>query len=180
MVKPNLPKISNIFVNKLTQYDKWDGNLANRLGSIRLLSWWGRLKTVAEAWFTMIFSLVYILTLLWRRSLPYRNQSIDLHSKAMDCFLYYRNQSIDLHSKSMDCFLYDRDLRHKRFKNEFLENYSIFQLQNRTLYKNGRVKWKNNVIRWRFAINLQKYTFLSKNADFSKIWYHYFKRVSLF
>ena len=26
----------------------------------------------------------------------------------------YRNQSIDLHSKSMDWFLYDKDLRHER------------------------------------------------------------------
>ena len=30
--------------------------------------------------------------------------------------LSYRNQSIDLHSKSMDWFLYDRNLRHKRVK----------------------------------------------------------------
>ena len=36
------------------------------------------------------------LTLSWRRSLSYRNQSIDLQSK------------------SMDRFLYDRDLRHER------------------------------------------------------------------
>ena len=28
--------------------------------------------------------------------------------------LSYRNQSIDLHSKSMDWFLYDKDLRHER------------------------------------------------------------------
>ena len=28
------------------------------------------------------------LTLSWRRSLPYGNQSIDLHSKSMDWFLY--------------------------------------------------------------------------------------------
>ena len=28
----------------------------------------------------------------------------------------YRNQSIDMQSKSMDCFLYERDLRHERFK----------------------------------------------------------------
>ena len=30
--------------------------------------------------------------------------------------LSYRNQSIDLHSKSMDWFLYDKDLRHERIK----------------------------------------------------------------
>ena len=28
--------------------------------------------------------------------------------------LSYRNQSIDLLCKSMDCFLYDNDLRHER------------------------------------------------------------------
>ena len=42
-----------------------------------------------------------ILTLSWRRSLSYRNQSIDLQSK------------------SMNWFLYDRDLRHERV-NTFL------------------------------------------------------------
>ena len=30
--------------------------------------------------------------------------------------LSYRNQSIDLHSKSIDWFLYGRDLRHERIK----------------------------------------------------------------
>ena len=43
------------------------------------------------------------LTLLWRRS------------------LLYRNQSIDLQIKSMDWFLYDGDLRHKRV-NELHKN----------------------------------------------------------
>ena len=31
----------------------------------------------------------------------------------------YRNQSIDLQSKSMDCFLYNRDIRHERVKFSF-------------------------------------------------------------
>ena len=43
----------------------------------------------------------YSLTLSWRESLSYRNQSIDL---------FY---------KSMDWFLYDRDLRHERVKQYF-------------------------------------------------------------
>ena len=58
----------------------------------------------------------------------YRTQSINLHSKSIDLFIWwgslvlilswwrsisYRNQSIDLLCKSMDWFLYDRDLRHK-------------------------------------------------------------------
>ena len=41
---------------------------------------------------------MWILTLSWRRSLSYRNQSIDFSSK------------------SKEWFLYDRDLRHERFK----------------------------------------------------------------
>ena len=37
------------------------------------------------------------LTLSWRRSISYKNQSIDLHSKSMDWFLYnrdYRHESV--------------------------------------------------------------------------------------
>ena len=45
----------------------------------------------------------YALTLSWRRSLLYRNQSIDLHCKSMEWF-------------SMEWFLYNRDLRHERIK----------------------------------------------------------------
>ena len=42
----------------------------------------------------------------------YRNQSIDLHSKSIDWFLYVDNtgifnQSKDLQSKSIDWFLYE-------------------------------------------------------------------------
>ena len=44
------------------------------------------------------------LPLSWRRSLPYRNQSIDLQSR------------------SMDWFLYDRDLRHEKVKDTHKEN----------------------------------------------------------
>ena len=46
------------------------------------------------------------LTPLWRRSLSYRNQSIDLQSKWMDWFLY------------------DRNLRHKRVK---YDNTDLYQ-----------------------------------------------------
>ena len=44
-----------------------------------------------------IFHVMFLLILLWWKSL-------------------YRNQSIDLHSKSKNQFLYDRDLRHERLK----------------------------------------------------------------
>ena len=82
-----------------------------------------------------------------------RNQSIDLHSKSIDLFLYegntdnglimavffnlnrrltllwrrslsYRNQSIDFQSKSMDWFLCDTDLCHERVN--FLTQSSQF------------------------------------------------------
>ena len=46
----------------------------------------------------LIKKTVWPLTISWRMSLSYRNQSIDLQSK------------------SMDWFLYDRDLRHERAK----------------------------------------------------------------
>ena len=35
------------------------------------------------------FFLNFLLTLSWQRPLSYTNQSIDLHSKSMDWFLYY-------------------------------------------------------------------------------------------
>ena len=52
------------------------------------------------------------LTVLWRRSLSYRNQSIDLQSKLLDWFLY------------------DRDLSNKRVKQTFegIIYFSSFQL----------------------------------------------------
>ena len=38
----------------------------------------------------------------------------------------YRNQSVDLQGKSMDCFLHDRDLRHERVKG--IESFVRFSL----------------------------------------------------
>ena len=49
-----------------------------------------------------------ILTLSWRRSLSYRNQSIDLQSK------------------SMNWFLYDRDLRHERSNKYTWQKYQQY------------------------------------------------------
>ena len=40
--------------------------------------------------------------------------------------LSYRNQSVDLQGKSMDCFLHDRDLRHERVKG--IESFVRFSL----------------------------------------------------
>ena len=68
----------------------------------------------------------YVLTLLWRRSVSFRNWLLyerDLcHERVQELTLLwrrslsYRNQSIDLPSKSMDWFLYDNGLRHERVK----------------------------------------------------------------
>ena len=58
------------------------------------------------------------LTISWRRSLSYKNQSIDLVSK------------------SMDLFLYDRNLRHERVKdaNGFLQ-YNSFSTEMLIVFK---------------------------------------------
>ena len=55
-------------------------------------------KWLGEPIWIMIWVYYDLLTLSWRRSLSYRNQSIDLLCK------------------SMDWFLYDNDLRHERVK----------------------------------------------------------------
>ena len=52
------------------------------------------------------------LTLLWRRPLSYRNQSIDLQSK------------------SMDWFLYDNGLRHERVKDVVMSHVFLPIYQN--------------------------------------------------
>ena len=41
-----------------------------------------------------------VLTLSWRRSLSYKNQSIDLQSKSMDWFLYGRDLRLERVKKS--------------------------------------------------------------------------------
>ena len=73
------------------------------------------------------------LTLSWRRSLSYRNQSIDLQSK------------------SMDWVLYDRDLRHERVNKPLMFHFSLilsdvlaaniylFKVNNRNIRKNCEV-----------------------------------------
>ena len=61
------------------------------------------------------------LTLQWRRSLSYRNQSIDLQSK------------------SMDWFLYDRDLHHERVK--WVSLYL-------SVTKHWKVNWNNHRLRF--------------------------------
>ena len=67
------------------------------------------------------------ITFSWRRSLSYRNQSIDLQSK------------------SMDWFLYDKDLRHERlnsfwlwFFQYYLKIMSIFRME--TLFESSTVE----------------------------------------
>ena len=56
-----------------------------------------------------LFSANKLLTLSWRRPLSYRNQSVDLRSK------------------SMDCFLHDNCLRHERVKH-FGSNWEVLTL----------------------------------------------------
>ena len=76
------------------------------------------------------------LTLSWRRSLSYRNQSIELHFKSMDCFLYDRhlryervkrieviNESCPL-LYSLKGYLIPLDLWVKQIRSPLMENYS--------------------------------------------------------
>ena len=53
-------------------------------------------------------------TLSWRRSLSYRNQSIDLRGRVSFLINFIKKEA--LARKSMDWFLCDRDLRHERVK----------------------------------------------------------------
>ena len=62
---------------------------------------------VRIVWYSFLRKMPDNLTLLWRRSLSYRNQFIDLHRK------------------SMDRFLYDRELPHERVNSVFL-NVNLF------------------------------------------------------
>ena len=68
----------------------FDGKQLNKRGAdynyIESLNLW-ELKTVTFGNFTRNIEF-YSFTLSWRRPLSYRNQSIDLLRKSMDCFLY--------------------------------------------------------------------------------------------
>ena len=75
----------------------------------QVFSTWQVVKLSILMAFAIRKSFHLLLTLSWRRSLSYRNQSIDLQSKLIDWFLY------------------NRDLRHERVKDSRL----IFQF-NRT------------------------------------------------
>ena len=83
----------------------------------------------------LFFSIYTLLALSWRRS------------------LWYRNQFIDLHSKSLNCFLYDRDHRHERVKtfaeaaiHPKFEKVLCSQIKKRFPKKNSRgsPKYSNN------------------------------------
>ena len=49
-----------------------------------------------------------------------KQQSINSFTLSWQRSSSYRNQSIDLFCRSMDCLLYNRDLRHERFKTLFI------------------------------------------------------------
>ena len=79
--------------------------------------------------------LYFPLTLSWRRPLPYRNQSIDLHSK------------------SVDWFLYDNGLRHERVKKDLhiFKNGGV----ERVLERKGTVSyWEGENGLWHFLIHI--------------------------
>ena len=62
-----------------------------------------------------LFSTVFIFAKFWKCTTQHpRLQPLLILSSWRS--LSHRNQSIDLQSKSIDCFLYDGDLRHERIK----------------------------------------------------------------
>ena len=61
----------------------------------------------------------------WQLRIVYEKHFLELLTLSWLRSLSYRNQSIDLHSKSMDGFLCDRDLRHERI-NGLLVSHSAF------------------------------------------------------
>ena len=69
-------------------------------------------EIVQIAFFLIIFVTNCQLTLSWRRSLSYRNQIIDFHSKTMDWFLYYRavGTSVEKELNALDFILSINDV----------------------------------------------------------------------
>ena len=105
-------------------------------------------------YFIEILDVKCCVTLSWRRSLSYRNQSTDLLCK------------------SMDWFLYDRDLRHERTKehpswNPYLTLITtiVFQIYYRREEKHMYHEIPN--------VDYQIYWFINSSLLF-KNWYHVF------
>ena len=86
------------------------------------------------------------LILLWRGSLSYRNQSIDLLCK------------------SMNWFFYDRDLRHENFKGRWLSSKQYQKLDIRVISIRNLLYTKKSGLFLNFCLRsnlLEKYIFLS-------------------
>ena len=95
------------YLKAFPKHFKWCSNLYICYGD-----WRSNTKRAEDQAFTVMV-LVSHLSLSWRRSLSYRNQSIDLLCK------------------SMDWFLYNRDLHHERVKNlQTLNSFVILLILN--------------------------------------------------
>ena len=100
-----------------------------------------------------------LLTLSWRRSLTYRNQSVDSQSK------------------SVDWILYDRDLRHERVGRWVL--YSLLQKHFKNVKQ--RIKLKNSrqvsLIYWNQCISMFQYYVLTVSSKPSEVVFQIFQNL---
>ena len=80
---------------------------------------------LSEKPFTKCHDFLFHLTCFWWSWLRTRTVSLTLSWQRS---LSYRNQPIDLHSKSMDWFLNDRNLRHERILNVYQTFWWNFRL----------------------------------------------------
>ena len=98
---------------------------------------WKRISSRVFFWECSVFWTVefsgFFLTLLWRRS------------------LLSRNQSIDLPSKSVDWFLYDRALRHKRVNDLNKHCYYVHSVTHKNKNKAFRIRKCKIKCRWKYA-----------------------------
>ena len=85
-----------------------------------------------------------VLNLSWRRSLLYRNQSIDLQNKSMDWFLYDKNLRHErVNALLLACIHWDIFLDYDKIIDIYASKYPRSMLLINTLNKNQTVETLN-------------------------------------
>ena len=110
------------------------------------------------------------LTLFWRTSRSYRNQSIDLQSKSMNWFPYDRTGPPSWKSSAYNRKYFKREI--EAGENDQLEELS--NASNGFCHKDN--KGKNNEIQWNDDINKQQWKTVAKHKP--RFTFHRIKNVS--
>ena len=90
------------------------------------------------------------LTLSWRRSLLYRNQSIDLQRKSMDWFLYDRDVRHENVKVTLIIFFWFTEFfmvmgsKERKKKKEDLSSISLLFLLTEKKYIQATMSWQTN------------------------------------